>query len=572
MEAINVKVLDSDKAVGNRINLKGVSSACVYESGISVSAEKRTVRNYRNFIKSGLPHRLLFYHDSEWKDFTIGFFELVREDFQSKKAIIEVNYQNRQFLLDFVRMLHIDSETGLSMPIAWIDEHGKCFFPEVYPEFHASHGFHKGKNVHVACVSNGTREMDAYMEIFASPAESSNTEYLCVKEKQSDVGKCFCENNAAFVDSEAMGENEPCSPYLSKAFGSQKMEAASTGAVSDGHVHALVQRFFLSGMFPFVGAKDIVSISRTPKINNLGEVRFHGFQKQLEITEHLRGNANVIYAWLPGTKSAVEDVISGKDMRIEKPTRGTFYGLGIHLVPVNSPSICVDYTDVDENGLCYMMLCRIILGSLELVYPGSKQFQPSNENYDSGIDDLQNPKHYVIWDMNMHTHIYPEYVVTFKFSSEARELIGKESVSNVSGVSNGTSHVSLVKIYEDSVDVIFSYQEENRDLPLNSAQNYYGKAKSFGRIPKPASPWMPFSMLFAAISTKVPAKDMDLVNAYYDEFKERRITRLELVKRLRGIIGDKLLISTIMRLQHKLPPIARQDLPLSCSKKLQSKP
>lgn len=60
------------------------------------------------------------------------------------------------------------------------------------------------------------------------------------------------------------------------------------------------------------------------------------------------------------------------------------------------------------------------MGNVELVYPGSKQFQPSNENFDSGVDDFQAPKHYVIWDMNMHTHIYPEFVLAFKLGSKAR--------------------------------------------------------------------------------------------------------------------------------------------------------
>lgn len=88
-------------------------------------------------------------------------------------------------------------------------------------------------------------------------------------------------------------------------------------------------------------------------------------------------------------------------------------------------------------------------------------------------------------------------------------------------------------------------------------------------------------MLFAAISTKVSSQDMDLVNVYYEEFKvlislsafyhnltdnlvsyiiyvtffiyqRRKIDRIDLVKKLRQIIGDKLLISTIMRLQHKV--------------------
>ena len=100
----------------------------------------------------------------------------------------------------------------------------------------------------------------------------------------------------------------------------------------------------------------------------------------------------------------------------------------------------------------------------------------------------------------------------------------------------------------------------------------------------PSSPWMPFSMLFAAISTKVPRSDMDLVIRYYEEFKvvnvlflpfevsgwihmlsgmltivclviskqSKKISRSELVIRMRQIIGDKILVSTVMRLQQKV--------------------
>jgi hypothetical protein len=61
-----------------------------------------------------------------------------------------------------------------------------------------------------------------------------------------------------------------------------------------------------------------------------------------------------------------------------------------------------------------MMLCRVIMGNVEVVLPGSKQFQPSNESFDSGVDDLQNPKHYIIWDANLHKRIYAEYAVIVK--------------------------------------------------------------------------------------------------------------------------------------------------------------
>uniref|UniRef100_A0A2P2JE37 Uncharacterized protein MANES_10G069300 n=1 Tax=Rhizophora mucronata TaxID=61149 RepID=A0A2P2JE37_RHIMU len=38
-------------------------------------------------------------------------------------------------------------------------------------------------------------------------------------------------------------------------------------------------------------------------------------------------------------------------------------------------------------------------------------------------------------------------------------------------------------------------------------------------IKTPKSPWMPFPMLFAAISNRVPCKHMELVTNYYELFK-----------------------------------------------------
>lgn len=72
--------------------------------------------------------------------------------------------------------------------------------------------------------------------------------------------------------------------------------------------------------------------------------------------------------------------------------------------------------DVDEKGLRHMVLCRVILGNVELIQSGSKQFYPSDPCFDSGVDDLQTPNNYVIWNMNMNTHIFPECVVSFKMS------------------------------------------------------------------------------------------------------------------------------------------------------------
>lgn len=77
-----------------------------------------------------------------------------------------------------------------------------------------------------------------------------------------------------------------------------------------------------------------------------------------------------------------------------------------------------NYCDDDDKGVRHMILCRVIMGKMELVHPGSKQFHPSNEEFDSGVDDLQNPRHYIVWNMNINSHVYPECVVSFKIPSE----------------------------------------------------------------------------------------------------------------------------------------------------------
>lgn len=70
--------------------------------------------------------------------------------------------------------------------------------------------------------------------------------------------------------------------------------------------------------------------------------------------------------------------------------------------------------DVDENGVKHMVLCRVILGNSEVVEIGSKQFHASDPCFDTGVDDSQNPNSYIIWNMDVNTHIFPECTVAFK--------------------------------------------------------------------------------------------------------------------------------------------------------------
>ncbi|CAA6657257.1 unnamed protein product [Spirodela intermedia] len=305
------------------------------------------------------------------------------------------------------------------------------------------------------------------MEEPASPAQSSTSEDN--DDEISNVKRFRIDDplNMAADIREAVGENELYAPASHQDPALDSLHACLTSLVPGGKVYTVVQDMLLLGLRQFLNPNDIVGIFHIPPTSDFGQTRLKRFQKQVDITQNHRGNANVRYGWLAASGAAVKNIM------LEGPGDASF-------------------SDVDESGIVYMVLCRVILGKLECVPPHSKQFQPSSESFDNGIDNLQNPNYYVIWNMHADKHIFPEYVVSFRVPAKIKA----------------------------------------------------------SRIP--TSPWMPFSMLFAAISTKITSQDMDLVNVHYDEFKRKKISRIDLIKKLRQIIGDKLLLSTIMRLQHKV--------------------
>ncbi|MTV28378.1 hypothetical protein FTX61_23755, partial [Nitriliruptoraceae bacterium ZYF776] len=71
---------------------------------------------------------------------------------------------------------------------------------------------------------------------------------------------------------------------------------------------------------------------------------------------------------------------------------------------------------------------------------------------------------------------------------------------------------------------------------------------------EPKSPWMPFSMLFEAVSSKVAPNDMRLLHNFYDSFRAKKMTREEFIRKLRSVVGDQILRSTISVLQSKKIP------------------
>ncbi|CAH9099236.1 unnamed protein product [Cuscuta epithymum] len=508
--------------------LSGIKSKSGYGS-----PRKSLLQHYLNFKKSGPPKRLMYYQNGEWIDFPESILPSVKEDLHIEKSIIEVEFSGKICVLDFVSMMLVDLKTGIQQSIAWIDEAGNCFFPEIFAD-----GIEGDAECNNTAYENNEINLQIEIEInrsnFSEPEESCGESNAYVKLVKVDL------------DPEAEDSDMENGDY------DKGLSAAKGNGSSAENVHSEEKTLMLGPARAFLDSDSVrkmfitgIEQSAHTSIINVArgsstfmEARLELFQKQAEIVKKLRGHANVQFAWFPSTKSAFSSIMNYGLANFDSTNKNSQYGLGVHLVPINHTEISANFCDVDENGVRHMILCRVIMGNMEPVSLGSKQFHPSNESFDNGVDDLQYPKHYIVWSMNMNTHIYPEYVVSFKFEAEGA-VVQSENLNN-SGVST---------CYEGSPNQVYSSMTRLITMPDASIlQNQQGNVP---RIPK--SPWMSFPDLFAAISEKVAAEKMKVINSSYELFKSKKINRDELVRKLRLCVGDTILRSTIMSLQGKAP-------------------
>ncbi|GMH26779.1 hypothetical protein Nepgr_028622 [Nepenthes gracilis] len=517
-------------------------------------AFQRSSLRYANFMKSGLPNHLMFYHNGEWACHPSDIVALVKKDLEHKKPYVDVNLNGHHLLIDFLHMVQFDMKTGLEQDIAWIDEAGCCFFPEFYADDGEQHECRQpavqGDGSSLILGSDGRHEIKLQIDIELHGHSDSMLVEYCGESNPLDKRMKIDEQPGHNYFSREVEDS--CDRVSDAKVRKDSGEDEQLNRKLDEeieHMHGAlesnsVKEMFLRGM-NFVRNADVMEIRCISGF--LLQGRLEIFLKQAEVTKKYRGFANVKYAWLAASKESLPSIMTyGLGYHGLWKVKST-YGIGLHLTAENCADTSSNYCDVDENGLLHMVLCRVILGNMELIHPGSKQFQPSCESYDSGVDDLQNPKHYIVWSMNINTHIYPEYVVSFKVSSDREGcLVGNDGKLGVAKCcENLQGHLNMVA---SPVDVGSDFQS---NLSFDgSKERFTSLNSSFLRIPK--SPWMPFPMLFSAISEKVPSNDMNQVHMYYKHFREKTLSREGFVKKLRQIIGDNLLRSTLTELQGKM--------------------
>ncbi|KAE8690812.1 hypothetical protein F3Y22_tig00110893pilonHSYRG00558 [Hibiscus syriacus] len=147
---------------------------------------------------------------------------------------------------------------------------------------------------------------------------------------------------------------------------------------------------------------------------------------------------------------------------------------------------CVLSSKVDDTGLRHLLLCRVILGKQEVVTGDCNvQLHPSSPEFNSGVDDLSTPRKYIIWSPSINSHILPCYIISFE--------------AQVKGLADGGT--------------------------LNPR-------------------WLGFDTLMPMLSRCLGSSEMASLEKYYKDFQEKKITKAQLVERIREIAGRQLL-STI---------------------------
>ncbi|TYI29060.1 hypothetical protein ES332_A05G289300v1 [Gossypium tomentosum] len=348
-------------------------------------------QNNANIERSAVPSRFMYYRCGSWLNFSDDDLQTVRTGFLERKPIIEAVIDGAKYIIDFKRMQQINYSTGNWRSVAWIDEDGKCFFPNVFfcNEDLCKSEYENERDDDINCdckkKNNRTPEIDIVSKIDRTSSERKQVDG---SESSSD---------------KAVGVNVIRTVEWPNAKRLKETERE----------YMVVYNHFFDGIRRVDNGASVTSIYHCNWETHLDKARLVIFQKQIEITKAERGTSNVTYAWYGASAKVVGSVLAYGFGLPNKVTPIDVYGNGVYLSPVELPHLSAILADADENGVRHLILCRVILGNIEKVEAGSQQYLSSSVNFDTGSDDPSNPRWYVVWSHNANMYILPESVVSF---------------------------------------------------------------------------------------------------------------------------------------------------------------
>ncbi|CAN6310836.1 unnamed protein product [Urochloa humidicola] len=440
-----------------------------------------------NFLKSGAPSRIMYYKQGSWHNFPEQIMKSLIEEFRGNKSSVVSVMDDEPILVDFLSMTLVNLKTRKQRSVAWFDDTGKRFFPSLFFD-EESDEMTKGDSGNVDSTAQG---------IMVDKAANSPPE----------------------VVKQVVLESNPPIPEKPSTVDVLRKKITSVERGSESFL--FVQDLFLSGMGPFATPSNILHIHRYSPNDITAQCRFEAFERQMKSTKEARGDANVRYGWLGSRKNDIIRILINGLGTTANPVEKAGLSAGVYLSPENRAFTSVGLCDVDEKGVQYMLLCRMILGNMEAVEPGSQESFPSSEIYDSGVDDCSNPKCYVMWPSHLSTHIRLEYLVSFKLVPKVRHYL-----LDLKGL---WFHPSPKEV---ALDI----------STLHPVMCETGEG--------PNSPWISFSVLFGVIQDNISSVAKELLFHHYEELKESIISREEMVKKMIIIVGEKILLEALKKLHY----------------------
>ncbi|KAK9033959.1 hypothetical protein V6N11_050138 [Hibiscus sabdariffa] len=228
----------------------------------------------------------------------------------------------------------------------------------------------------------------------------------------------------------------------------------------------------------------VVAIHRNLNTSRSWQVRAHGFRLSMKaVADKCGGDANVRYAWYGAPRDEIFEIV----------THGFSWSMKAHSISLSPAKHLLDSvlsSTADESGLRHLLLCRVILGK-QVVVTGesSNQFHPSSLEFDSGVDSISDPTKYMVWNSRLNFSVVPCYIVSF----EAPYLSGLREAKTI----------------------------------------------------QPRSSWMTFPTLISILSRFLDQSRMASLKKHYSDFQGKRITRPQMIERLKQIAGIQLLTALL---------------------------
>ncbi|XP_058069596.1 probable inactive poly [ADP-ribose] polymerase SRO1 isoform X2 [Magnolia sinica] len=404
--ANRIKSLISRPISSHSANLcSSVVDRCDIESGFCF--RRALVLNSSNFRRSNAPSRFMFFQDNAWSDFSKEVFGFLKSGFVAGMPAIEVAVEGSPYLFDFLRMLQMDFETGCPKSIAWIDVNGQCFFPKLVV----------GGEIQAPCDMPPFPKLEIEIKIDRGVLESSCKSLRRKRDRSNFADEGTDENHSN--DCNIPKRVEPKIHTVD----SERPKWPCVEILKDGDKgFRVIKNLFLDGIRQFSPNTSVTSVCRCLHTSPLRNANLKAFQSQIEMTKAARGNANVRLAWHGTSAQGIAGILTHGFGQPNRFPSSEAYGVGVYLSPQHSSHASALLSEADENGERHVLLCRVIVGNAEKVEVGSLCFHPSSEEFDVGVDDLLNPKWYIVWSTHMNSHILPEYVVSYKSSDHLQGL------------------------------------------------------------------------------------------------------------------------------------------------------